>query len=142
MATYQPVHVKLYNDPWYLGLPAAARHVFLYLLTTPANPPSGIFSCPAKKIAFDTGLTVRRVEGAIEALCCEDSGGRRHVQYDSAEALVWIVNSSGYWTPNENVLKAMKKQVDALNGHPFAAAWHDRHGALLEPLRNGQETVS
>lgn len=132
MSIYQPVHRKIWNDAWFLDLKPAGKLLFFYLLTSPANTPSGIFECPLKKMAFETGLTVKQCELGLEM-----SAG--HVEYDRERSLVWIVMGADYWPKNKNVQTAMRKEVEALNGHPFAERFGNRHPWVAQPLPNGSE---
>ncbi len=42
--------------------------VFLYLLTNPLTNISGVYELPLKRVAFDTGIAVEKVEGTIKRL--------------------------------------------------------------------------
>ena len=131
MATYQPIHLKIWSDSWFAELRPQFKLVFLYLLTSPNIHPCGIFECRPREIAFHTGLTDRQAREALDALA-------GHVEYDSEKNLVWIVNCASYWpwkqTPN--VRKAMQLRILSLGDHPFVEGFKNRYPGVMDGLPN------
>lgn len=117
---YQPVHVKLWGRPWFIELRPHGKLLFLYLLTNPANNPAGMFQCPLRTMAFGTGLSGKNTQAALDALA-------GHVEYDEAEALVWIRNGANYPPKNPRVLISMQNTLNEHDGHPFVAKFLDHH---------------
>jgi hypothetical protein len=127
MAKYQPIYSKAWSDPWFSELKPSAKLLFLYLLTSPLNTPTGIYQCLVSKMAFDTGLVRRQVTEGLADLA-------GHVEYDEGASLVWVVGAAKYWPKNEGVLKAMQREVGELKTHPFAQRFLDRYPMVGTPL--------
>jgi hypothetical protein len=125
MAIYHLIHPRIWSDPWFSAMNRTGKLLFLYLLTSPDNCACGIFLCPTRKMAFDTGLSRGQVESALE-----DFSG--HVAYDAEAAIVWIVNAARYWLDNPKVMTAIRKQVDSLNGHRFTADFRKRYPSIWQ----------
>ena len=130
MAKYQPIYSKAWSDPWFAELKPSSKLLFLYLLTTPLNTPTGIYHCLATKMAFDTGLSRRQVVDGLVDLA-------GHVEYDEEVSLVWVVAAAKYWPKNPGVLKAMAAELRELGDHQFAQRFLDHHPTVAQRLPNG-----
>ncbi len=112
MAKYQPIYSKAWSDPWFAQLKPSAKLLFLYLLTSPLNTPTGIYQCLVSKMVFDTGIGRRQVTEGLADLA-------GHVEYDEDASLVWVVGVAKYWPKNPSVLKAQAAELRELKDHPF-----------------------
>lgn len=75
-APYGRVWRSLWSDPWFRGLPEAARLVYLYLLTGPHSHMSGIMQLSPAIIADDLSLDATDVRTSLTGPLAA------HVEYD------------------------------------------------------------
>ena len=59
------VDTKFWDDSYIVELSPLEKLLFLYLLTTPLTNISGVYELPFKRVAFDTRVPQREVEGAF-----------------------------------------------------------------------------
>ena len=68
VAKQRIVNTKFWDDSYIASLKPMEKLVFLYLLTNPLTNISGVYELPLKRVAFDTGIAVEKVEGTIKKL--------------------------------------------------------------------------
>lgn len=61
------VNTKFWEDPFIENLRPEEKLLFLYLLTNPLTNMIGIYEISIKRMSYDTGLTIERVEKALKA---------------------------------------------------------------------------
>jgi hypothetical protein len=59
------VDTKFWDDSYIAELSPLEKLLFLYLLTNPLTNISGVYELPLKRVAFDTRIPQREVEGAF-----------------------------------------------------------------------------
>lgn len=105
-----------WNDPWVRKLPKNAKILFLYLWTNNHKNLVAIYSIDPETISFETGLSVKDVMSAFEAL-------KPKVLYDPKTYHVWVVNHvrhqfmRGEISPK--IVAGIKKCLLTIK-HPFA----------------------
>jgi len=59
MAQYRTLKMDFWSDPFIEDLPYMGKYVYLYLITSPHTNNLGILDISRKKIAYETGMTVK-----------------------------------------------------------------------------------
>lgn len=62
VAKQRIVNTKFWDDSYITRLTPTEKLLFLYLLTNPLTNISGVYELPAKRVAFDTGVSADRVD--------------------------------------------------------------------------------
>lgn len=89
MAEFRQVHCKTWRDDWFSELDTDSKLLWLYLITNQATSVSGIYQLPRKFIAFETGLTVKRIDEIMKRF-------KHDGKIDFDESVIWICNMREY----------------------------------------------
>jgi hypothetical protein len=65
VAKQRIVNTKFWDDSYITELSPSEKLLFLYLLTNPLTNICGIYELPFKRVAFDTGMSQREIEGVF-----------------------------------------------------------------------------
>lgn len=134
MANYRSLHVRIWSDPVIEELPALARYVFIYLITCPTRNEAALYNITLKRIANDTGLTMKQIVTAMGGLT--ESG---RVMYDSGTSTVWVVNAVKHQGLNDNCIKSILTDLDKCSSdtlaRSFADYYNDFKGLQTHPER-------
>lgn len=126
--------MKIWSDPIIESLPAIARYVFLYLVTSPIRNESALYDVTFKRIANDTGLRLTQVKVAIDKLI-----DQKRVMYDPSSSTVWVINAVKHQTLNENCMKSILTDLDKCSSpvlaHEFACFYDGFKGLETHPER-------
>ena len=68
MAEYRTIRMAFWNDPFVEELEAGEKLLYLYLFTCPHTNNLGILEVSRRKIAFETGLDVEKVNAGLQKL--------------------------------------------------------------------------
>lgn len=68
VAKQRIVNTKFWDDSYITRLTPTEKLLFLYLLTNPLTNISGVYELPAKRVAFDTGISSDRAETIFKKL--------------------------------------------------------------------------
>lgn len=93
MAEFRHVHCKTWRDDWFSELDTDSKLLWLYLITNQATSVSGIYQLPRKFIAFETGLSVKRIDEIMKHF---KSAGK--IDYD--DSVIWICKMREYQAGN------------------------------------------
>ncbi len=96
MAKQRIVNTKFWDDSYITGLTPTEKLLFLYLLTNPLTNISGVYELPAKRVAFDTGISADKAVAIFRKL--EQDG-----KLVAANGWVGIVNFIRHQTLNPKV---------------------------------------
>lgn len=142
MRDYGRVSTRFWSSPTTKAMSGDARHLSLYLMTSPHSTIAGVFRLPLAYAADDLDWTSERVSEALREL--SDVGFAR---YCSATKWLWTVNHFR-WNPldNPNQRKAARKIAEQV---PTECAWHADFERTSEPhiaghsagAANGSETL-
>ena len=91
MADFRTLHVKIWQDEWFSELPPDGKLMFIYLVTNRAATLAGIYRLPQKFIAFETGITPKRV---TELMAEFHAAGKVY----SADGVIWVKRFRQYQT--------------------------------------------
>lgn len=66
MAEYRTIRMTFWTDPYIEGLPPEAKLLYVYLFTSPHTNNLGMLEISRRKIAFETGLDVSKVDECVD----------------------------------------------------------------------------
>ncbi len=84
-AEFRSVQTRMWReDEWFQDLDTDARLLFIYLFTNPSASISGIYRLPLRTMAFESGLSVERVQQLLNQFAEQDKA------YYS-DGIIWVV---------------------------------------------------
>lgn len=89
MADYRQIHIKIWEDDWFIDLPAEEKVLFFWLFSNDHANVSGLFQFSVKVAARETGLSREIVDQAIEKFQADGK------VYREGE-WIWVVNLRKY----------------------------------------------
>jgi len=101
MSKLRSVNTKFWDDPFIVELDPTDKLIFLYLITNSLTNILGIYEISTRKISFDTGVSIERVQKALE-------GFERVRKAYFEENYIVLPN----WLKNQNLNPNMKKAVE------------------------------
>lgn len=96
---YRQIDTATWDDPWFAELEPDAKLLFLYMLTNRRSTAAGVFEITERAMAFETGLTVKRVTDVLESI---SSRVRWWPEYQT----VWVRNFLRHQAPSPNLFKS------------------------------------
>lgn len=106
MAKQRIVNTKFWDDSYIAGLSQIEKLLFLYLITNPLTNISGVYELPVKRVAFDTGIEIGKIEEIFHKL-------EKDEKLVVLNGWVGIVNFIKYQTLNpkikQGILAELKK---------------------------------
>jgi len=138
MAEFRTVQTRMWReDKWFQDLPVDARLLWVYLFTNPSASICGMYRLPVKTIAFESGLTCKRVEELLEQF--EQAG--KIVYQDS---ILWVVkmrdNQLGPKI-SENQQKGIDKDISKVPASEIKNKYLERYGYPIDTLSIGRATL-
>lgn len=109
-ALYRTVDVRLWTDPKVRQLKPEATLLFLYFVTSPHSHVSGVYYCPKALMAYETRLSVRKLNTLSYTL--SELG---LIRFDPEIELVWVVNMFRYQGRGEKNEKAAATHLRSLH---------------------------
>lgn len=104
---YRQIDTGTWDDPWFAELEPDAKLVFLYMLTNRRSTAAGVFEITIRAMAFETGLTPKRVGEVLESI---SSRVRWWPEYQT----IWVRNFLRHQAPSPNLFKsAWNEMLDA-----------------------------
>lgn len=104
---YRQIDTGTWDDPWFAELEPDAKLVFLYMLTNRRSTAAGVFEITIRAMAFETGLTPKRVGEVLELI---SSRVRWWPEYQT----IWVRNFLRHQAPSPNLFKsAWNEMLDA-----------------------------
>lgn len=91
MARYQNIHSQIWHDEKFRTLSSDAKHLFLYVMTSPHSNAIGLYVCPKEYICADLGWAITRVVKAFSELLQANL-----ILYDEFCNLICIINHLKY----------------------------------------------
>lgn len=104
MAEYRTLHTKLWQDEWICELEADAKLLFIYLVTNRAASVAGIYKLPFKFIAFETGLSLARVNKLLDEF--QKAGKVYH-----EDGVIWVKRLRSYQTYDGKASEQVEKRI-------------------------------
>lgn len=83
MATYRPVHIRIWKDPDFEKFNYTQKLIFIYLLTNESTTESGIYPISVKTISNETGIPIKKVEELLV-------NGLKNISFDSKNSCVFV----------------------------------------------------
>ena len=110
------------------GMGSDVRTLATYLMTGPQSNMIGIYYIPIPTMAYETGMDVRGIEGALMGLA--EIG---FTEYDYEREMVYVPEMAKYQVAEElkkgdKRVVNIKKQLGLLRGHRFSAEFKQRYG--------------
>jgi hypothetical protein len=93
MAEFRQVHCKTWRDDWFSELDTDSKLLWLYLITNQATSVSGIYLLPRKFIAFETGLSIKRINEIMLQF-------KHDKKIDFDDSVIWICKMREYQAGN------------------------------------------
>lgn len=84
MATYRPVHRKIWKDPEFQEYGSHGKLIFLYLITNESTTESGIYTISLRTIANETEIPIEIIKEYFETDIFSN------VDYDKDNKLVFV----------------------------------------------------
>jgi hypothetical protein len=95
MADYRNVQTRMWRaDEWFQDLPTDARLFWIYLFTNPSARVAGIYRLPAKTMAFETGIPLKRIRELMEQFAKD---GKAYFESD----VIWVVKMRDLQSPGK-----------------------------------------
>jgi hypothetical protein len=104
MAEYRTLHTKIWQDEWFCELEPDAKVLFIYLITNPSASVAGIYRKPIKFIAFESGLTSKRVETLLAQF---RKDGKAYYE----DGVIWIKKLRAYQTYQGTASDKVDKRI-------------------------------
>lgn len=134
MATYHPIFSGLWNDDALEGLAFEAKGFFAFLCSNDHVRPSGIYRVTNKQLAEETGLSLRRVVGYLDALSV-----RGRIVRDG----LWLF-ICGYFKrqpKQERLLLGAQKDVTECSSEPILKAFALKYPHFSRWSKDRLETI-
>jgi DNA-binding MarR family transcriptional regulator len=104
VAKQRIVNTKFWDDSYITRLTPTEKLLFLYLLTNPLTNISGVYELPAKRVAFDTGISLEKAAAIVKKL--EQDG-----KLVAVDGWVGIVNFIRHQTLNPKVKQGIRLEL-------------------------------
>ena len=122
MANYRKVHTKFWTDHKVEPLSKEAKLLFLYLMTNPHRPSSGLYQITKERMARDCTMTVEEVEKALMELAALEL-----VLYDNENSMVLVINAVKYLAQKSKQMRQSVVNCIVYNNTPLAEELLKRH---------------
>jgi len=83
MATYRPIHTRIWKDPDFEKFNYTQKLIFVYLLTNESTTESGIYPITTKTISNETGVPIKRVEELLV-------NGFKNISFDPENSCIFV----------------------------------------------------
>lgn len=142
MATYRQIHVKIWASPDFQNVSALSKFVFIYLFSNTHRNEAAIYKITPKTISNETDIPIDDVIN-----CLEELNNAGLIKNDQVEHIVWVINAVRYQTIGPNMIKAILKDIEAIQ-HSFSEEFLSYYEDILTPservskgIRNPSETL-
>lgn len=101
--TYRRIDTKIWQDPWVECLGPDEKLLFVYFSTNECCNQAGLYQITQKRISFETGINVNRLDAIIKKL---------HPKIITFNPnWVWVLNFVRYQSQNESFLVAARREA-------------------------------
>ena len=108
MAEYRTIRMNFWNDPYIEGLSVSQKLLYIYLFTCPHTNNLGLLEVSTRKIAFETGMSVKDVESAIASFETD-----KKVLRDGNK--IWLTNFIKHQTTtSDKLILSLKKLIPSI----------------------------
>lgn len=136
MADYRQIHVRIWDDPWFVDLTPGARLAFIWLISNDKASVSGIYEFSVGRCARETGLSRKQVSDAIDSFILS---GKVMIE----ENYIWVkklrkYNDSGSPNAYKRIMTDLELLPDGLMKESYLSYYPriEKPEANPEPLDN------
>ncbi|CAK0770356.1 conserved hypothetical protein [Gammaproteobacteria bacterium] len=95
MAEFRNIHTRIWKDPWFCGLEAEQKLLFIYLFSNERASVCGMYELPLRFIAFECGLSEKVV---LDAFAVFEAAHKAYYR----DGVIWVVNLKKYNDSGDN----------------------------------------
>lgn len=140
MADYRQIHVRIWDDPWFVDLTPEARLTFIWLISNDKASVSGIYEFSIGRCARETGLSRNQVSDSIDAFIASD---KVMIEGD----YIWVkklrkYNDSGSPNAYKRIMTDLEMLPDGLMKESYTSYYPraDKTETDCKPIDNDLET--
>lgn len=126
MAEYRTIRMTFWTDPYIEGLPPEGKLLYVYLFTSPHTNNLGMLEISRRKIAFETGLEVPKVDECVAQF---ERDGKAMTDGQK----IWLTRFIKHQTmTSPKLTQALRKMLTAVASEPLRCALCERYPHIFD----------
>lgn len=136
MAEYRTVRMNFWNDPYIESLSVSQKLLYMYLFTCPHTNNLGLLEISERKIAFESGVSIKDVGEALASFERDNKVVRDGLK-------IWLTNFIKHQTTtSEKLIVGLQKLIPGIGSPKICHAICLRYPHVFDGIGHGIDTLS